>query len=114
MVQLWVNLPARDKMAPPAYQGITAAETLTVEWLDTGGASAGTARLIAGALMNRLPWLIDTGSMPEGNMFGTAWMAAGTSDMGARGLLSRVGEARWCRESPGTRLAQCLKPDPGL
>ena len=26
MVQLWVNLRARDKMAPPAYQGITDAE----------------------------------------------------------------------------------------
>jgi redox-sensitive bicupin YhaK (pirin superfamily) len=51
MVQLWVNLPARDKMAPPAYQGITAAETPTVELLDTGGQGAGTARLIAGAFM---------------------------------------------------------------
>ena len=25
MVQLWVNLPARDKMSAPSYQGITAA-----------------------------------------------------------------------------------------
>ena len=47
MVQLWVNLPARDKMAPPGYQGITAAQTPTVEL--PGG--SGTARLIAGSLL---------------------------------------------------------------
>ncbi|MDP2264308.1 MAG: pirin family protein [Hydrogenophaga sp.] len=44
MVQLWVNLPARDKTAPPGYQGITAAQTPVVEL--PGG--AGTVRLIAG------------------------------------------------------------------
>jgi len=44
MVQLWVNLPARDKMAPPGYQGITATQTPTVD-LPEG---AGTVRLIAG------------------------------------------------------------------
>ena len=47
MVQLWVNLPARDKMGPPGYQGITAAQTPTVD-LPNG---AGTARLIAGDFM---------------------------------------------------------------
>lgn len=45
MVQLWVNLPARDKTAPPGYRGITAAQTPVVEL--PGG--AGTVRLIAGA-----------------------------------------------------------------
>lgn len=44
MVQLWVNLPAADKMKPPGYQGITADQTPTVEL--PGG--AGTVRLIAG------------------------------------------------------------------
>ncbi|MCU0927072.1 MAG: pirin family protein [Hydrogenophaga sp.] len=44
MVQLWVNLPARDKMAPPGYQGITAAQTPTVALPD----GAGTVRLLAG------------------------------------------------------------------
>jgi quercetin 2,3-dioxygenase len=44
MVQLWVNLPAADKMKPPRYQGITADQTPTVELPD----GAGTARLIAG------------------------------------------------------------------
>jgi redox-sensitive bicupin YhaK (pirin superfamily) len=44
MVQLWVNLPAKDKMEPGAYQGITAAQIPTVE-LPEG---AGRLRIIAG------------------------------------------------------------------
>lgn len=44
MVQLWVNLPARHKSAPPAYQAITADSIPTVQ-LD--GASA---RIIAGQI----------------------------------------------------------------
>ncbi len=47
MVQLWVNLPARHKMASPGYQGITAAQTPTVDLPD----GAGTVRLIAGEFM---------------------------------------------------------------
>src|SRR4249920_2169471 len=46
MVQLWVNLPAKDKLAPPRYQSITRGEVPTVD-LPEGG---GTARVIAGAL----------------------------------------------------------------
>lgn len=44
MVQLWVNLPARDKMSAPAYQGISADRIPEVA-LPRG---AGTARIIAG------------------------------------------------------------------
>ena len=44
MIQLWVNLPARDKMSAPAYQGITDAQIPRVAL--PGG--AGTARVIAG------------------------------------------------------------------
>jgi redox-sensitive bicupin YhaK (pirin superfamily) len=47
MVQLWVNLPAKNKMAHPGYQGITAAQIPTVNLPDGGG----TARLIAGELL---------------------------------------------------------------
>ncbi|HET6538174.1 MAG TPA: pirin family protein [Sphingopyxis sp.] len=47
MVQLWVNLPAKDKMAPSGYQAITAADIPTVA-LPNG---AGLARIIAGDLM---------------------------------------------------------------
>jgi redox-sensitive bicupin YhaK (pirin superfamily) len=44
IVQLWVNLPARDKMAAPGYQGLTAAQIPSVELAN----GAGTARIIAG------------------------------------------------------------------
>ena len=44
MVQLWVNLPAKDKMTAPRYQAITAAEILRIE-MDEG---AGHIRVIAG------------------------------------------------------------------
>ena len=46
MVQLWVNLPAKDKLSSPRYQGILNAEIPTVT-LDGG---AGTVRVIAGNL----------------------------------------------------------------
>jgi len=47
MVQLWVNLPAKDKMAPGGYQAITSADIPQVEL--PGG--AGKARVIAGELL---------------------------------------------------------------
>ncbi|WP_240098485.1 pirin family protein [Thermomonas flagellata] len=49
MVQLWVNLPARHKAAPPAYQGLLAAQIPVVAL--PGG--AGVARLIAGEYAGR-------------------------------------------------------------
>jgi redox-sensitive bicupin YhaK (pirin superfamily) len=45
MVQLWVNLPAKDKMAPPKYQPILSADIPAVAL--AGG--AGTLRVIAGS-----------------------------------------------------------------
>lgn len=44
MVQLWVNLPAKDKMVRPGYQAILAKEIPTVQLPD----DAGTLRVIAG------------------------------------------------------------------
>ena len=44
MVQLWVNLPARDKMAPGGYQGIAKADIPVVAL----PGDAGQARVIAG------------------------------------------------------------------
>ncbi len=44
MVQLWVNLPAKDKMSPPGYQGLLDSEIQSVD-LDNG---AGRVRVIAG------------------------------------------------------------------
>jgi redox-sensitive bicupin YhaK (pirin superfamily) len=49
MVQLWVNLPAKDKMTPARYQSLLAADIPVVE-LPEG---AGTARVIAGELLGR-------------------------------------------------------------
>lgn len=46
MVQLWVNLPAKDKMAPGGYQGIVSADIPVADL--PGG--AGKARIIAGEL----------------------------------------------------------------
>ena len=45
MVQLWVNLPAKDKMGPAGYQGILAADIPSVDLPD----GAGTLRVIAGS-----------------------------------------------------------------
>lgn len=45
MVQLWVNLPAKDKMTAPGYQGITAGQIPRQELPD----GAGEVRIIAGS-----------------------------------------------------------------
>jgi redox-sensitive bicupin YhaK (pirin superfamily) len=45
MVQLWVNLPARDKMTAPGYQAIVDRDIPAVAMPD----GAGTVRVIAGA-----------------------------------------------------------------
>lgn len=44
MIQLWVNLPAKDKMAKPSYQGITKDQIPEVQLPN----DAGIARIIAG------------------------------------------------------------------
>lgn len=48
MIQLWVNLPAKDKMAAPGYQGITTEKIINVSLAN----DAGIARIIAGNLGN--------------------------------------------------------------
>ncbi|WP_024462194.1 pirin family protein [Marinimicrobium sp. LS-A18] len=48
MVQLWVNLPAKDKMTPPGYQGITDAQIPSVSLPD----GVGLVRVIAGHFGN--------------------------------------------------------------
>ena len=44
MIQLWVNLPAKDKMSPPRYQGILSSEIPQVALPD----GQGSVRVIAG------------------------------------------------------------------
>src|SRR4029077_15125457 len=46
MVQLWVNLPAKDKVEPPRYQSITSGQIPSLTLPDDGG----TVRVIAGEL----------------------------------------------------------------
>ena len=48
MVQLWVNLPAKFKMAPPGYQDVLESRTPVVELAD----GAGSVRVIAGGFEN--------------------------------------------------------------
>jgi quercetin 2,3-dioxygenase len=45
-IQLWVNLPAKDKMIPPAYQGLEADEVALLSSADGGS----LVRVIAGEL----------------------------------------------------------------
>ena len=47
MVQLWVNLPAKDKSAPPGYQTLLAADIPNVSVSNKGG----TVRVIAGEFL---------------------------------------------------------------
>ena len=49
MVQLWVNLPAKDKMAAPGYQSLLSQDIPSVEL----PAHAGTVRVIAGEFNGR-------------------------------------------------------------
>lgn len=49
MVQLWVNLPAKDKMTHPRYQGLLNADIPVVNLDD----NAGTLRIIAGNYANQ-------------------------------------------------------------
>ncbi len=49
MVQLWVNLPAKDKMGKPRYQGIRSSDIPQIKLKE----DAGTLRVIAGEFENR-------------------------------------------------------------
>src|SRR5580698_40396 len=48
-IQLWVNLPARDKMIPPAYQNLEAGEVTLLSSADGGS----LVRVIAGQVGDR-------------------------------------------------------------
>jgi len=58
MVQLWVNLPAKDKMSKPKYQGITQAEINKFQLPDNGGSIeviAGNYKDVKGAASTFTP-----------------------------------------------------------
>jgi len=48
--QLWINLPAGEKMKPATYRDLQASEIPVVELPGPDGTSAGSAKVIAGAL----------------------------------------------------------------
>ena len=48
MVQLWVNLPTKDKMTPPGYQAILNGDIPVRALNDASGEAAGQVRVIAG------------------------------------------------------------------
>lgn len=49
MVQLWVNLPAKDKAVPARYQHLAKADMPVVTLRDATGATVGRVRVMAGA-----------------------------------------------------------------
>ncbi len=48
MVQLWVNLPAKDKLTAPRYQTLACAQIPVLTLRDAQGQDAGSLRVIAG------------------------------------------------------------------
>src|SRR5437867_13165476 len=77
-VQLWVNLPAAQKWAPPAYQDINSADVTLVS-SDDGGC---LVRLIAGALgafrgpgVTQTPIVYAHVTISPGAQLATAWPA---------------------------------------
>lgn len=68
MAQLWVNLPARDKMTPPTYQAIVAADIPQVD-LPEGGhmrVIGGRYGEVAGPARTRSPLLVADARLPSG------------------------------------------------
>ena len=69
MVQLWVNLPAKDKMSPPKYQGIEHAQTGKYQLPNDGGVVeviAGEFQGVKGAASTFTPMHVYVGRLKEG------------------------------------------------
>jgi len=54
MVQLWVNLPAKDKLTAPRYQTLTNTAIPVVPLLDEASQDAGSLRVIAGDYLGHI------------------------------------------------------------
>ena len=103
-VQIWVNLPARDKMIPPAYQNIEA-QQLT---LFTSADAASLVRLIAGEIgefhgpgSTHTPITLAHASIPAGSRVVLPWrrdfnalvyVLAGHGTVGATGARIAKGQ----------------------
>ena len=111
-IQLWVNLPARDKMIEPAYQGLEASD---VTLLASGDGGA-LVRIIAGEVgghrgpgSTHTPMAFMHASVAPGALLGfpgipdstrSLYILAGSGRVGARGARSRAGSSS--RSAPGT------------
>jgi len=97
--QLWVNLPARDKLMPPRYQEIPARQiprARTADGLASVRVIAGTVLGVTGAIQTRTPilyqdWTLEPGarvevSIPEDH-FGFVYVFQGEARVGNEGTL---------------------------
>ena len=102
-IQLWVNLPAKDKMIEPRYQGLEASD-VTLAASPDGGA---LVRVIAGEV-GRPP---GPGRHPHPDRGGPRHHRPGRAALAA--LAART-STRWPTSSPGTaRSAASGRPDRG-
>ena len=74
-VQLWVNLPAKDKMSPPRYQTLMAGDIPSVTL------PGGRARIVAGTLQGargpaRTVWRASSVNWPPGGACPAGWPSA--------------------------------------
>ncbi|WP_211331138.1 pirin family protein [Marinimicrobium koreense] len=96
MVQLWVNLPAKDKMAKPGYQSITASQIPSVALPD----QAGYVRVIAGD-HNGTAGPAQTFSTM--NVWDVRLNAGASASLNVPEGSARHGAGQWCRHCAGRR-----------
>jgi redox-sensitive bicupin YhaK (pirin superfamily) len=103
-IQLWVNLPARDKMIPPAYQGLEAAAVTLLASADAGSlvrVIAGDVGGHAGPGSTHTPMALVHATVSPGGQLQLPWNAgfnalayvlAGSGRAGAEGRPVRSGQ----------------------
>jgi redox-sensitive bicupin YhaK (pirin superfamily) len=103
-IQLWVNLPAKDKMIPPAYQGLEAGEVTLMSSTDGGSlirVIAGEVAGHAGPGSTHTPMALLHVTMSAGAQLRLPWNAsfnalvyvlAGSGRVGAEGRPVQVGQ----------------------
>ena len=103
-IQLWVNLPAKDKMIPPAYQGLEADAVTLLASADAGS----LVRVIAGSLgghagpgSTHTPMTLVHATVSAGGQLQVPWspafnalayVLAGSGQAGAEGRAVRSGQ----------------------
>src|ERR1700689_4667060 len=123
MMQLWVNLPAKDKAAKPGYQGITSAEVPVVK-LDGGGEGrvlAGEAFGVRGPARTFTPIVVLDVRLPRGSTLevplpatynALAVVAKGEAAAGPR--VAKAGELVLFRNDAGPLALWAREAAPGV